>query len=357
MAITALPTPPSRQDPTNFNDRADAFLGALPTFATEANALQINVNTSEANAVASAAAVLAATNIVKWVSGTTYANGAVVWSPINGLAYRRITTSGSGTTDPSADTTNYKQVNGTGDVSTSGNQTIAGTKTFTSTIIGDISGSAARLNGQLPSYYQTALGFTPVQQGTGTGQLSNVVKIGWTGSRLAVEVDNTDFGTKWPIYVDGSSVLTITDMPVLSISAADTYDTGNGITATSSLTSSPSTSYVVAHTISIQKYTGSMRFKAAHTCQISTDPEGFPSVYGIGYLALYKNNSLVQEFSNSTTAYIQRVVDVSIAPGDVIEWRIRCQYGPYAGINTSFRYDRTFGSNGYTGRTPLIAFI
>lgn len=156
MAITALPTPPSRQDPTNFNDRADAFLGALPTFQAEANALQVNVNTSEVNAVASAAAVLAATNIVKWVSGTTYANGAVVWSPINGLAYRRITTSGSGTTDPSADTTNYKQVNGTGDVGTSGDQTIAGNKTFTSTITGSITGNAGTVtNGVYTTGNQT----------------------------------------------------------------------------------------------------------------------------------------------------------------------------------------------------------
>lgn len=141
MPISALPTPPSRQDPTNFNDRADAFLGALPLFQSEANALQTNVNTSEVNAVNSAAAVLAATNIVKWVSGTTYANGAVVWSPINGLGYRRITASGSGTTDPSADSTNYKQVNGTGDVSTSGNQTIAGVKTFSNGIVGNVTGS------------------------------------------------------------------------------------------------------------------------------------------------------------------------------------------------------------------------
>lgn len=149
MPITALPTPPSRQDPTNFNDRADAFLGALPQFQSEANELQVSVNTSEVNSVNSAAAVLAATNIVMWVSGTTYAQGVVVWSPINGLGYRRITTSGSGTTDPSLDNTNYKQVNGTGDVSTVGNQTIGGTKTFSNTIVGDITGRSAntRLGG------------------------------------------------------------------------------------------------------------------------------------------------------------------------------------------------------------------
>ena len=38
MAITPLPTPPTRQDPVNFADRADTFLAALPTFATEVNA-------------------------------------------------------------------------------------------------------------------------------------------------------------------------------------------------------------------------------------------------------------------------------------------------------------------------------
>lgn len=141
--ITALPSPPSRQDPTNFNDRADAFLGALPAFATEVNAVASETNTASANAVAANQAVIAATNITKWVSGTTYAEGAVVWSPINGLAYRRITASGSGTTDPSLDSTNYKQVNGTGDVSTSGNQTIAGVKTFSTPIAVGSGGTGA----------------------------------------------------------------------------------------------------------------------------------------------------------------------------------------------------------------------
>ena len=45
MAITALPTPPSRQQPeATFVTNANAFLGALPTFVTEANALVGEVN-------------------------------------------------------------------------------------------------------------------------------------------------------------------------------------------------------------------------------------------------------------------------------------------------------------------------
>lgn len=38
MAITPLPTPPSRTDPVNFSARADAFLAALPTMVAEFNA-------------------------------------------------------------------------------------------------------------------------------------------------------------------------------------------------------------------------------------------------------------------------------------------------------------------------------
>jgi hypothetical protein len=50
--ITALPTPPSTNDPANFNTRADAFLGQMPTFVTEANALATEVNTNATQAAA-----------------------------------------------------------------------------------------------------------------------------------------------------------------------------------------------------------------------------------------------------------------------------------------------------------------
>lgn len=41
---------------------------------------------------------------------------------------------------------------------------------------------------------QNNLGFTPVQQGGGYGQLGNKVKIGWTGSQLKCTVDQTNIG-------------------------------------------------------------------------------------------------------------------------------------------------------------------
>lgn len=43
--ITPLPTPPSSSDTANFNSRADSFLGALPTLATEVNTVGTNMET------------------------------------------------------------------------------------------------------------------------------------------------------------------------------------------------------------------------------------------------------------------------------------------------------------------------
>jgi hypothetical protein len=44
MTITALPTAPSINDPANFATRADAWIAALATFVTEANALAVAMN-------------------------------------------------------------------------------------------------------------------------------------------------------------------------------------------------------------------------------------------------------------------------------------------------------------------------
>jgi hypothetical protein len=130
MAITPLPTPPSREDPANFATRADAFMAALPDFATETNAVAVEVDNDRIAAAASAStattqaglasaqrslaetaanAASATANVTQWVSGTTYTAGANVWSPINYQTYRRIST-GAGTTDPSADAVNWQAI-------------------------------------------------------------------------------------------------------------------------------------------------------------------------------------------------------------------------------------------------------
>ena len=86
MAITPLPTPPSRQDPANFSDRADAFLGALPTFTTEANALATDVNAKQVTASAAAitAASAASAAVASEVNISALANFKGTWSSLTG---------------------------------------------------------------------------------------------------------------------------------------------------------------------------------------------------------------------------------------------------------------------------------
>lgn len=116
--ISALPTPPDPNDRSTFNARAYPWSVAQQTLATEVAAVANNVfgNATEAAAAASravpaAAAAEAASNATLWVSGTTYAAGNVVWSPINALSYRR-KSAGAGTTDPSADSANWAALAG-----------------------------------------------------------------------------------------------------------------------------------------------------------------------------------------------------------------------------------------------------
>lgn len=118
--ITALPTPPSRSDPANFAARADAFLGALPTFATEVNSTASTVDsqsttaTNAANtATAQANAAISAVNATLWVSGNNYAIGAGVYSPLTLSSYRS-NASGVSTVDPSLDTTRWVRLGSNG---------------------------------------------------------------------------------------------------------------------------------------------------------------------------------------------------------------------------------------------------
>ncbi|WP_085599586.1 MULTISPECIES: phage tail protein [unclassified Pseudomonas] len=67
---------------------------------------------------------------------------------------------------------------------------------FRGSVNGSIQGwqevwSSANLN---PGNLQPKLGFAPVQQGTGIGQLTNAIKIGWNATDLKATVDTTDLG-------------------------------------------------------------------------------------------------------------------------------------------------------------------
>lgn len=132
MGIIAPPTPPGtgtvpdRANRTTFPTAMYNFFtwlaGAFYTYlgnvasnvnnnATEAQTQATAAVASETNAAASAAAAAVAASAPAWVSGTTYAIGNCAFSPVDYQTYRR-KTAGAGTTDPSADSTNWQRISG-----------------------------------------------------------------------------------------------------------------------------------------------------------------------------------------------------------------------------------------------------
>ena len=191
--ITALPTPPSRQDPVNFSSEADAFLGALPAFGTEANALASEVNAAASSASSSAssattaknlaeaasAAAIAAANAPLWVSGTTYAVGDAVISPVDLQTYRR-KIAGAGTTDPSLDSTNWSNLSSdfTGRTWNGNTVDVAHGGTGATTITGLVrgNGTSAMTAAVAGTHYQAPIGtISGIAKGNGANALTSAV--------------------------------------------------------------------------------------------------------------------------------------------------------------------------------------
>ena len=135
--LTMPPDAASRADDAdNFADKMDATLAwqviGWPELATAISwiattAAQIAADAISASTAAATAAQAA--NASKWVTGTTYVEGDVRWSPTTWLSYRR-KTAGAGSTDPASDTTNWAALTSGGDVTQTGAQTLTN-KTLT----------------------------------------------------------------------------------------------------------------------------------------------------------------------------------------------------------------------------------
>ncbi len=220
MPISPLPTPPTRQDPSSFAERGDAFLAALPTFQAEANATAAEVNANTAICQSAAQTI----NVTAWVSGKTYATGEHVYDTTNFLTYRR-KTNGAGTTRPGLDGTNWQLLTGFGDVDSTSNQTIGGIKTFSQPIVGSLNGNASTAttatNATSASYATNARGvffkadpntvaFTKTGNGTASVKDGTVVDVKGTpvafASATAITMPTLSSGTDYAIYAcaDGS---------------------------------------------------------------------------------------------------------------------------------------------------------
>ena len=176
----------SRNQAETFKNNASTSASTATTKASEASASALSASTSASTATtkageASASASQALTSRNQAETFAQQAKASAESVDVNNLVHR------------------------------TGAETIAGIKTFSSNIVGNITGNAgtatnaSNLGGKAPEYYQQALGFTPIQQGGGAGQLTNKIFIGWQGPFLRCQVDNTDFGTTFPMNIAGSA--------------------------------------------------------------------------------------------------------------------------------------------------------
>lgn len=128
--ITPYATPPSSDDPVNFDARADAKVADDVAKVAEYNALAENVydnaveaegsasdaltakaaaESAQAAAQANADAAAASAGATAWNAATNYSSGVRVWSSIDQQLYRRVVP-GVSATDPANDSTNWALV-------------------------------------------------------------------------------------------------------------------------------------------------------------------------------------------------------------------------------------------------------
>lgn len=191
MTITASPPVPQRSDtPADFIQKSDTWLAWLAnTFINELNL-----------AIASA-------NQTKWISGTTYAIGDEVWSPADFQAYRRKTT-GAGTTDPSADSTNWQRTevsatslqNQTYTAYTTGGSSTAYTLTPTPAV------AALAENQEFDVEFHTAAGATPTLAVSGLTAKSLKYRDA-SGAKQAVAAAHVPSGWRSRVVYDGTDYI------------------------------------------------------------------------------------------------------------------------------------------------------
>lgn len=174
------------------------------TFAANANFLQtISVNNFiVVNATANALNVNTISSNTLTVAKTLTVNGSAVWTTGN-------MGSGSGLDADTLDGHDYTYFQTALGYTPLNSTTYTASDILTKlkTVDGVNSGlDADLLDGHTSAYFQPSLGYTPVQQGGGAGQGTNKVYIGWgTDSKLHLQIDSTNFSNTWPVNINGDS--------------------------------------------------------------------------------------------------------------------------------------------------------
>jgi hypothetical protein len=124
-----------------------------------------------------------------------------------------------------------------------------------------------------------------------------------------IAIANGDLGAT---RIVGAGAKRLADYPALSISASDDYSISILVSQVSGSGSTISTTFVDALTITIDKASGTARFRASHR----TTSGSYTST-----LQLVKNGTVVTTFTTTSTTDVERSLDVAVAVSDVFKWQ------------------------------------
>ena len=218
--ISALPTPPSRNDPVNFNTRADAFLGALPTFATETNTVASEVNTAASNAASSANTAVSAKDVAVSAKDTAVASALT--------AVNAPGTSSTSTTTMTIGNTNFTIVTQSGKAWAIGQQVIIASNAspavnFMQGVVTGYNSGTGSLNVTVSaitgsgtySDWTISLGALNSLTPTGSQDLSNKTLIAYLEAAAVVAASNIDLklASVYSKTITANTTFTLSNLP------------------------------------------------------------------------------------------------------------------------------------------------
>ena len=173
-------------------------------------------------------------NVLTGIQGSPIGNSTRSSAAFTTLTANDVTTFTKGTASSST-TTGTLIV--TGGVGISGALYVGGgiNGNVTGNVTGNVSGTAATITGVYggtitSSQVTTGLGFTPLQQGGGTGQGSNKIYIGWAttpATTLNLQIDSNNFGSTWPINISLNAATATTATTANALQTANSYQVTN----------------------------------------------------------------------------------------------------------------------------------
>ena len=130
--------------------------------------------------------------------------------------------------------------------------------------------------------------------------------------------------------IRGIKLMRIQEAPVVSVNAGDN-SAALGVTIVTGTTSTVSTNFVTARTVTIDKYTGSLRFGFTHCGGSGTGGDG-TTLSSRSEARILKNGSVLATWTSGFSSCSNRSIDVSITTGDVITIQHRLRDGNFVSV-------------------------